>query len=219
MNSIDYISNDYKSLELNALVSSAMVFFKDLPFTHFPVTENGKLVGMLSQDTIIHSSESEISLNDLSYLFKYYYAPSDVHSLDLLTLFAQYHTDILPVINEHQEYLGYYELDEILKTFYNTPFLNQGSTTLIIEKDKDTYSMSEIAQIIESNNIRLLGMYLSEISDTTNQITIRLATEDLNEVIQSLRRYEYHVLSNKKDDLLLEQLKERSGYLQKYLNI
>jgi predicted transcriptional regulator len=215
---MEYISNDYKALALNTKVSDAKVFFKDLPFTHFPIVENGKLVGMLSQADIIHSTKNDSVLKDLHYLFEFYTARIPIHCIDLFSLFAQYDTDILPIVNDTQEYLGYFELDEILQLFYNTPFLQRNSTTLIIEKDKKNYSMSEIAQIIESNNITLLGIYISGTSNETNQITLRLATEDVNEVIQSLRRYEYHVLSQNKDDLLIEQLKDRSDYLQKYLD-
>lgn len=219
MTIMDYISNDYKALALEKSVSEVKDFFKELPFTHFPIVKSGRLVGMLSQDNIAHFSKNEASLADLQFLFEFYHTSVPTHCIDLITLFAQHDTDILPVINEQYEYLGYFELDEILQIFYNTPFLQRNSSTLIIEKEKNTYSMSEIAQIIESNNIILLGMYISKSTEVTNQITLRLATEDVNEVIQSLRRYKYHVLTQNKDDLLLEQLKERSGYLQKYLDI
>jgi len=216
---MDYISNDYKALNLDTTVSKVKEVFKELPFVHFPIVENGRLLGILSQDNVAHYSNNKATLKDLQLLFDFYHAAENTHCIDLITLFAQYDTDILPIINNKQEYLGYYELDEILQVFYNTPFLQQSSTTLIIEKENKTYSMSEIAQIIESNNITLLGMYISEINELNHQITLRLATEDVNEVIQSLRRYGYHVITQNKDDLLLEQLKERSGYLQKYLDI
>jgi len=215
----NYISNDYNPLVIDKPLSAVKEFFKEIPFTHFPVVANGRFLGMLSRDNNAHFSKNEATLKDLQFLFEAFHTSTHTQCIDLIALFAQHDTDILPIINEQHEYLGYYELDEILQVFYNTPFLQQNSSTLIIEKEKNTYSMSEIAQIIESNNITLLGLYISESSETHNQITLRLATEDLNELIQSLRRYEYHVLTQNKNDLLLEQLKERSGYLQKYLDI
>lgn len=215
----DYISNDYKPLAIDMPTSEVKAFFEALPFTHFPVVENGRLLGMLSKDNNAHFSKDEATLKDLQFLFEVFHTSTHLHCIDLISLFAQHDTDVLPIINEQYEYLGYFELDEILQVLYNTPFLQQNSSTLIIEKEKNTYSMSEIVQIIESNNIVVLGLYISESTETHNQITLRLATEDLNEVIQSLRRYGYHVLTQNKNDLLLEQLKERSGYLQKYLDI
>ena len=43
--------------------------------------------------------------------------------------------------------------------------------------------------------------------------------EDINEIIQTFRRYNYTVISEHKDDFYLQDLKERSDYLQKYLNM
>jgi len=43
--------------------------------------------------------------------------------------------------------------------------------------------------------------------------------DEINEVIQSFRRYNYKVITEHKDDYFLETLKERSDYLRKYLSI
>ncbi len=215
----DYITNDFKALSLDLPIAEVKEIFKYLPFTHFPIVNNGKLVGMLAQADIVHLTKDESLLSEMDYFFQFYKTDIPDSSIDLISLFAQYDTDILPVTNENNEYLGYFELDDILSLFYNSPFFTQNSSTLIIEKESDNYSMSEIVQIVESNNVKLLGMYISDISNKNTQITLRMNTEDANDVIQSLRRYNYEVLTQNKDDLLIEQYKNRSDYLQKFLNI
>jgi len=215
----DYISNDFKALDLNSTVEKVKHFFKDLSFSHFPIVENGKFIGMLAQNDITNFTKDNSHLSELKYFFQFYKTNIPDSCIDLIQIFAQNNTNILPFVNEKNEYLGYFELDEIIALFYDSPFFKQASTSLVIEKETSNYSMSEIAQIIESNNVALLGMYISNIADNQSQITLRVDTEDLNEVIQSLRRYDYKVVSNNKDDLLIEQLKNRSEYLHKYLNI
>ena len=79
--------------------------------------------------------------------------------------------------------------------------------------------MSEISQIIETNNGKVLGAFVSKIENDLAQITIKIGQASLNEVIQSFRRYSYNILSETEDDLFVESLKERSGYLNKYLNM
>ncbi|MEN8193143.1 MAG: CBS domain-containing protein [Bacteroidota bacterium] len=216
---MDYITNDYKALDLDANVVDVKLFFRYLPFTHFPIVENGKLIGMLAQADIVHLPKDDSPLHKLQHFFKFYKTDVPDSCLDLIGLFAQNDTDILPVTDDKNNYLGYFELDEIIRLFYNSPLFKQGSTTLIIEKETTNFFMSEIAQIIETNNITLLGMYISKITDNHTQITLRLDTEEVNEVIQSLRRYEYEVITESKNDLLIEELKDRSEYLNKFLNI
>ena len=51
------------------------------------------------------------------------------------------------------------------------------------------------------------------------QITLKIASGSVNEIIQTFRRYGYSIISENQEDSYLEGLKERSDYLDKYLNI
>lgn len=215
----DYITTDFKALELSNSIAEAKLFFTDLPFTHFPVVDNGHFVGMFEEADCMFITDEKSSIADHKHLLVYYKTELPDSCIDLISLFAQHNTDILPIINKENNYFGYFELDEIIHLFHTSPFFKSNSTTLIIEKETSAYSMGEIAQIVEANNLNVLGLYISEQSDQTTQITLRVDTENVNEVIQSLRRYDYHMITQNKDDLHLEELKNRSDYLHKYLSI
>ena len=79
--------------------------------------------------------------------------------------------------------------------------------------------MSEVSQIVESNNENILGLYISNQTSDIIQATVKINSEDINEVIQTFRRYNYNLISEHKDDFYLQDLKDRSDYLQKYLNM
>jgi len=126
---------------------------------------------------------------------------------------------LIPVIDEKKEYIGYYDLIDILHLYNSTPFLKHEGTILLLEKEQRNYSFSEICQIVESNNGKVLGLFISEANAAVVKITLKFNSQDVNEIIQSFRRYNYKVLSKHKEDFYIEDLKERSEYLQKYLNI
>ena len=90
---------------------------------------------------------------------------------------------------------------------------------IVVEKLIVDYSMSQIAQIVESNNGKLLGLFVSEASNDKVQITVKTTLGGLNEIIQTFRRYNYEIISEHNEDDYLNNLKERSEYLDKYLNI
>jgi hypothetical protein len=79
--------------------------------------------------------------------------------------------------------------------------------------------MSQITQIIESNNGKLLGLFVSDSDVDTIEITIKVSLGALNEIIQTFRRYNYEIVSEHHEDNYINNLKERSDYLDKYLNI
>ena len=49
------------------------------------------------------------------------------------------------------------------------------------------------------------------------QVTRKIITEDINEIMQAFRRYNYKIISSHQNDKYLEDLKYRLEYLQKYL--
>ena len=57
------------------------------------------------------------------------------------------------------------------------------------------------------------------ISGNKVEITVKISQSGLNDIIQTFRRYEYEIISEHQEDSYLNSLKERSDYLDKYLNI
>ena len=90
---------------------------------------------------------------------------------------------------------------------------------IVIEKNKKDFSISEISQIVESNNATILGVYISNQTSDIIQATVKINSQDINEVIQTFRRYNFNLISKHKDDFYLQDLKDRSDYLQKYLDM
>jgi hypothetical protein len=79
--------------------------------------------------------------------------------------------------------------------------------------------MSQITQIIESNNGRVLGVFISDVQNDSVVITVKIAIGPMNDIIQTFRRYNYEIVSEHHEDQYLNNLKERSDYLNRFLNI
>jgi hypothetical protein len=79
--------------------------------------------------------------------------------------------------------------------------------------------MSQITQIVESNNGKLLGLFISDTDVESVQVTMKISLGAMNDIIQTFRRYNYEIISEHQEDNYINNLKERSDYLDKYLNI
>ncbi|WP_075341812.1 CBS domain-containing protein [Tenacibaculum agarivorans] len=219
MNINDYILKEIKALTLDDTVYIAQDLCKDLPITHIPIVENNKLIGCFAEDDIQTIENKEISLKEYTYLLHQFHTNTKTTLLDLITLFAENDCNIIPVLDKNQNYIGYYELRDILDVFADSPFMHQDNDTLIVSKPKLDFSMSQVSQIVESNKAKLLGLYVSKESRDTIEVVIKLSSNEVNEVIQTFRRYDYTVISQHEDDIYLEELKDRADYLKKYLDM
>ncbi|HHC80758.1 MAG TPA: CBS domain-containing protein [Flavobacteriia bacterium] len=219
MQTTDYISNDIKALTANDKIGEAKKLFNELTFTHLPVVENDLLIGLIAETDVQAIDDENKLLKEYRYTFQLFFTDEKTNWFELLKIFALNEATIIPVLDVHQKYIGYYELTDILHIFNNTPFLSESGAILVVSKEIQEYSFSEIAQIIESNDARVLGAFISNSTKETVEITIKLSDHDLNNTIQTFRRYNYSILTSFHLDEYLNTLKERSDYLQKYLNI
>ncbi|MCZ8196990.1 MAG: acetoin utilization protein acuB [Flavobacterium sp.] len=214
----DYITNDYKALDSQETIADVQDFFMDVPFSHFSVLNEGIYIGSIAADDI-DTFDSDKKVADYKYALEGFFARNNMIWLDVLEVFAKNHTNIVPVLNEENAYLGYYELEDIVKFFHETPFLREQGGIIVVKKSMQDYSMSQIAQIVESNNGKLLGLFVSEADVENVQITIKIALGGMNDIIQTFRRYNYEIVSEHHEDNYLNSLKERSEYLDKYLSM
>jgi len=219
MQTIDLITKDIKALSATDKVGKVKKLFKEHNYSHLPVVDKGYLLGLIAE-TDIHTFENDDDLiKDFSFAFHLFFTDKKSNWLELFKIFSLNDTTIIPVLDKNQKYIGNYELTDILHIFNSTPFLNETGTVLVVSKGIKDYSFSEIAQIVESNKATLLGAFISNIHDDIVEATIKLSDHDLNNTIQTFRRYDYSILTSFHVDEYLKTLKERSEYLQKYLNI
>lgn len=219
MNINDYIVKDIKTLTLKSTVKKAQKICETYPISHIPVVEDNKFIGCFAESDIRTIENLKRELKEYSFLLDHFYTDEKSTLLELISLFADNDCNLIPVLDKEQNYIGYYDLSDILDLFASSPFLHRDNETLVVEKQKNDFSMSQVAQIVESNNAKLLGLYASEETMDTIQITLKIASEEINDIIQTFRRYDYHVITQHVDDEYLEELKDRANYFKKYLDI
>lgn len=214
----EYIINDIEPLDISMKIKNVQEMFNQLMYSHFPIKKDGKYIGCISE-TDVYCFESDNTLEDYSYAIEGFHVNQQNIWLDVLEAFAQNDTNIMPVKDENDNYVGYYELHDIIALFNETPFFAEPGGILIVEKGYNDYSFSEVSQIVESNNAKLLGAFISKIENDVVQITLKISNTGMNEIIQTFRRYSYNIISGHQEDVFLKNLKDRSDYLNKYLNL
>jgi Mg/Co/Ni transporter MgtE len=214
----EYITNDLKAIDSFDSIAAVQDFFSDLHFSHFPVLEDGVYIGSIAAEDI-ETFDSDKKIVDYRFTLEGFFTKTDTMWLDVLEVFAKNNTNLVPVLDENNSYVGYYEIEDIMKFFHETPFLQEPGGIIVVRKGVLDYSMSQITQIVESNNGKLLGLFISESSIDSVEITLKITLGAMNEIIQTFRRYNYEIISEHQEDNYINNLKERSDYLDKYLNI
>ncbi|WP_031427059.1 CBS domain-containing protein [Flavimarina sp. Hel_I_48] len=215
----DYIINDIAPLTEKSKMGEAQELFSQTTYSHIPVMREEVYLGCLAENDV-HCHEADEHIDEQTHLYEGFFIRERSNWLNTLEAFGQNETNIMPVLDSQNRYLGYYELKDVMNYFNQTPFLSEEGTILVLEKGIFDYSFSEISQIVESNEGKILGAFISKFDQDMVQLSLKVGGDvGLNALLQSFRRYGYEVISEHQEDSYLIDLRERSDYLEKYLNI
>ncbi len=218
MNLSELVINDITPIGIDQKISAVKQMFNNLTYSHIPVSNSeGEFIGCVSESDS-HCFNSSETIQDCEYAIELFSVDEKTNWLDVLEAFAQNAANIMPVLSEGA-YIGYYELNDIISLFDQTPFFYEAGAVLVVKKEPNDYSFSEISQIVESNNAKLLGAFLTKLDTDYAEITLKINNTGLSDITQTFRRYGYEIVAGYEEDSYVQNLKERSEYLKKYLNI
>jgi biotin operon repressor len=218
MDCTNFIIHDHKPFDLQDKLIDVRETLSHCSLSHVLVTQEELYLGALSETDAL-CLDPNMALSEIQYALMPFFVRPQNSWFEILEAFAQHQTNIMPVINEQGLYQGYYELSDIMHLFHSTPFLSAEGVVLIVGRKTSEYSLAELTQILESNGGHLFGAFVSQQSNDHTQVTLKVSSETITPCIEALRRYGFDIISVHEKDSTLNQLKERSEYLDKYLNI
>lgn len=204
--------------EVKENMEKVIGFFDQTTCSHVAITNNNVFLGVLAENDLPYF-EADKKIEDYTHNFENFFVTNETSWLDVLEIFARNEANIVPVIDADKHILGYYDVTDIVGVFIETPFFTEPGGILVVEKGIKDYSFSEIGQIVESNNAKVLGAFITYNQNDVVQVTLKISSTSLNEITQTFRRYNYNIVFGNTDDQFLEDLKQRSAYLDKYLNV
>jgi acetoin utilization protein AcuB len=128
---------------------------------------------------------------------------------------------VVPVLDSKNNYKGVITSNDLIRHIAGISSMDQPGGIIVLDVVDRDYSLSQIAQIVESNNVKILSMYItSSPGSTLLEVTLKVNTSDLVSVIRTFERYNYEVKTWVTDNDSMDRFySERFDLLMKYLNI
>jgi hypothetical protein len=127
---------------------------------------------------------------------------------------------VLPVLNDDKQYLGLICLTTLIEKMSNLAAMKDPGGILQLEINVNDYSLSEIANIVESNGAKILSSYIITHDDSTKMdVTIKINKTDLSAIIQTFERYNYTVVASFHKSEMEDDMKKRYDAFIHYLNM
>ncbi len=203
----------------NYSAMDVLSWMEEYKVCHLPIVKGQKFVGLLSEDDIFSIDDPEAPIGENNRILKKIYAKADSHIYEVIDLMAQEKLSAVPVLDINNKYLGVITPSALIQNFSNSAAVSQPGGIIVLKVGSKDYFASQIVQIIEENDARVLSLYVSSETESTElDITIKVNKQDLSGILQTFGRYGYEIKASFFDEDN-DYLQDRYDSLMNYLSI
>jgi len=189
--------------------------------SHIPVVNDSKYLGLVSDKLIYDLNLVDEPIEKELDKLNTTHAHVDQHIFELAIVMYKLKISVLPVLNKEHYYIGAITLYDLARRFAALFSLQELGGVVVIETTPSEYSMTQISQIVESNDVKILSFFIDRKPGiNTIDLILKLNSEELSGVVQTLTRYNYMVKAIYQDRSMLNDLyKDRFDQFMKFMNI
>lgn len=215
------ITENFVPLKTSDTGAAALGMMDEYRVSHMPIVNDLELLGLISDTDIYNMNSFDDPVGNHPLSITGAYVDENDHVYEVIKAFSENKLTLLPVVSEKNLYMGVITLLTLTRYFASITAVDNPGGIIVLEVNERDYSLSEIARIVESNDAKVLSLYLTSIPDSTRvAITLKLNSIDIGPVIQTFVRFNYLVSASFTDkDIYKEGLQDRFDSFMNYLNI
>ncbi|MBL6657410.1 MAG: CBS domain-containing protein [Flavobacteriales bacterium] len=212
------ISKEIQTVTLEMTGEQALSVMQEFRLSHLAVVEDNKLIGVISEGDIWNMYDEGNKINSISDKIELLCMPLGRDVFEIIKYMDEHKLSLLPIIGDGK-YFGAITQQSVIEALASIVAIQESGGVIILEMNKKDYSMSEIAQIVESNNLKILSAYVTDVDEKNNiKLTLKLNKIDIAAVIQTFERYNYNVAASYNYSENTDNLSDRFDSLMRYLN-
>ncbi len=207
-------------LKISDTGSKALSWMDEFRVSHLPIINDVEYIGLLSEEDIMNLNDENQPLSSYKLTLIRPFVYDYQHIYNVIKLIADFKIAIVPVLNEKNEYMGVVTGNDIMEQFANISAIQNPGGIIILELNIHDYAMTEIANIIESNDASILSSYITSPFDSTKlELTLKINKRDLSRILATFARYNYNVKASYHESEFSDDMKNRFDSFMNYLNI
>ena len=217
----DLISDTVPALRTSDSGQKALYWMDIFRISHLPIVNNQDFLGLISDKDIYDHNMAEEPIGNHSLSLFSPFVTDDQHLYEVMELASRQNLTVVPVLDHSSHYLGVITLNDLLHYFADFSALKEPGAIIVLDMNVHDYSLAQIAQIVESNDAKILSVCVSSHTSSTKlEVTLKINRTDLSSIVQTFNRYNYIVKSTFMDEEDMNSFYEnRYEMFMKYLSI
>lgn len=217
---IELNNNNIPQLQLQDTVAKALQLVNDYKVSHLPVVAEEKFLGLISEEDLLDAANKNMVIELLQSDFIVASINETDHFLQAVNISNHYQTNVVPVINYDKELVGTISGQTLLRALGYFSGSQEIGGIVVLEMERNQFSISEISRIVESNEATVLHLNTLVQPETgLLRVTIHINKKEVSSIVASFSRYEYQVIYYFGEEKFENELQSNYHHLMNYLNI
>ncbi len=215
----ELISYDIPPLKVTDTGAKALEWMEEFKVKDIPVINKNKYVGMLEESDVLDRNDIDDKISSYDLNFRKPFVYHTQHVFDAIARMVENEVDVLPVLNENEDYLGLVTTRAIIEFFAKTVSVTSQGSIITLELNVNDYSLAEISKMVESDNAKILASYItSHIDSTKLEVTLKINKTDITRILHTFDRFNYVVTASYNESEYYEDLKNRFDEFMRFMN-
>jgi acetoin utilization protein AcuB len=218
----ELINHTLPTLKPEDSAAQALDWMQEFRVGQLALVADDDFKGLINEAVLLDVADDNIQLAHVQPQHTDAFIYNSQHLLEALQLAQSQQLDVVPVLDEDQQFAGTIPTSDLLRKFSQLIGLQELGALLVLNVEARDYSLSEISRLVESNDVKIVSSYFTSGSveqDIPSTLTLKLNRQEITAVVATLERYGYDVDATYANDRLLSPDQERLGMLFKYLDI
>ncbi len=218
----DLLNQMIPPLKESDTTAKAARWLEEFHVTQLPVLTGRRYRGLITENDLADYENPDTQLADLALGFGNVHVQHDQHFYRVMELAIENKVQLIPVLDEHQEYAGVVTVNDALAAFGPVPGPSGQGSILVLTMEERDYSLSQISRYIEENNAKILSAHVvaDEHDPYRIRLTLRLNTDNLARITATLERFGYLVSAQFSGTAAVsDDEQERFDALLRYLSV
>jgi CBS domain-containing protein len=216
----DLITHDIPALKPGDTLEQALEWMEEFKVEHLPVLSHKALIGIVSESDLKNLHDTKGKIGDHQFHFVRPVIHPQQHAFDALRLMSGMHLTLIPVLDDADGYVGSVTQKSVLDKIAGFSSVMEQGGIIELELNKNDYSLTQIASIVEGNDAKILSCYVTSSPDSNKiEVTLKINREELTRILQTFNRYNYTVKASYHQAGYQDDLKTRFDEFMRFLDI
>jgi CBS domain-containing protein len=217
------ITESIPTVTLDEIGSKVLTLMEIFRVSHLPVVVGKEYFGVVSDKDIYDAENFDEKIE--KYISPNLLQPhvhANQHIFEVMSVALGCGVSIVPVLEEDHSYMGSITRTDLAFKLSELFSSNEPGGIIVLELTELNYSLSQISQIIEGNDARILSLYIHKPSLFSKEldVTIKVNVVELSGIIQTFTRYDYLIKATYMDQSQIKGFfDDRYDQFMRYINV